>query len=139
MLGAAAAFYWASKHDLDVLLITDGKSAFGKRTFERKLGSPPLEFAVADGDKPVGRLFGKPCWVVNGSSKPLRIVRIEYPNHGRGKYVETDSVTVLPGQRASRCSFDYRGPEFAPPTTLDSAAYAKWTFASWLTWDEDAP
>jgi len=130
-----AAFFWATSHKIEVLVVRDGHSVHGSRVFEHKLGSAPLEASVAKGNEETKPLIGRPCWTVNGSSKPIRIVRIQYPTPYK-HYVETESVTVLPGQRASDCHFDYYGPEFAPPETADSMSNPRWNFASWLTWDE---
>lgn len=130
-----AAFAWASSHKIEVLLVRDGHSVYGDRAFEHRLGSSPLEFSVATGNKEIKPLLGGACWTVNASAKPIRLVRIQYPPEGT-HFKETESVTVLPGQRVSDCDFNYYGPEFAPPGTLQSMAHARWDFASWLTWDE---
>lgn len=129
------AYVWASLHNIDVLVVRDGHSVHGDRAFERVLGSSPLAFAVAPGNQESDALIGKPCWTVNGSSKPIRLVRIDYPS-AYAHYRETQSVTVLPGQRVSDCDFDYYGPDFAPPATPQSMANARWNFATWLTWDD---
>ena len=129
-----AGFAWASSHNIEVLLVRDGHSQYGDRTFEHRFGRSPLELVVAKGNKESEPLFGRPCWTVNASSKPIRLVRIKYPT-SYAHFVETESMTVLPGQRASDCYFDYYGPRFAPPDTLQSSLTLVSDFATWLTWD----
>jgi hypothetical protein len=129
-----AAFVWASSHRIEVVLVRDGHSVYGDLAFDKRFGSSPLEFRLAKGSKETDEWFGAPCWTVNASSKPIRLVKIEYPT-AYAHYKETESIAVLPGERVWGCFYDYRGPEFAPPDTMQSMAFARMDFAEWLTWD----
>jgi hypothetical protein len=128
-----AAFAWASSHRIEVLLVRDGHSVYGDLAFEHRLGSSPLEFPVAKGTKDAGAWTGLECWTVNASSKPIRLVKIRYPTR-YAHFREIESITVLPGERTWNCYFEYYGPEFAPPDTMQSMAFARMDFGDWLTW-----
>lgn len=137
-----AGFLWARAHRIEVLIVRDGHSVYGSRVLEKRLASSPLAFPIAEGDQENKPLFGEPCWTVNSSSKPMRVVSIEYPGvwyRSRSeRYIEKESVTVLPGQRAGSCEYDYYGPEFSPPETWSARADqnpAK-AFGRWLSWAE---
>lgn len=130
-----AGLVWAASHTTRVLLVRDGHSVYGDRTFEDRLGRTPLELPVAAGNEEIVPFIGDPCWTVNASSSPIRLVQIEYPT-SYAHFVEIESLTVLPGQRASGCVFRYFGPEFAPPDTLQAMGYVgPYDFAIWLTWN----
>lgn len=125
--------YWATTFELHVLEVRDGRSKYGDRVFERKLGRKPLAFALADGDPDAEPWLGKPCWIVNASSKPIRRLAIEYTTNDK-PFVVKREIVIQPGQRASDCHIDYFGRDFSPPETLREQAYARSLTADWLTW-----
>lgn len=128
-------FGWAVRHDVAVMVVSDGDSRYGNRALERKLASSLDDFPVAIGDRHWDPLIGDECWIVNTSSRPLRRVRIEYPDKPRSHYIEVGTITIEPGQRSSGCEVDYFGTMFGPPETTEEMATARLNFASWLTWD----
>lgn len=132
-----AGFLWARSHSIEVLLVRDGHSVLGDRVVEKRLASSPLGFPVAQGDGENTALFGEPCWTVNASSRPIRVVQIEYTGRG-GHLVETESLTVMPGQRVGDCFYDYFGPRFGPPETWSAMANQSPfnELGVWLTWTE---
>lgn len=128
-------YLWASGHSVEVLVVRDGKSLrYGNRVLEPKYGRAPLEFPVAAGDHEIEPLIGKPCWTVNLSSKPIRRLSIAYPSLV-AHFVEKEAQTILPGERASLCEFDFYGNDYGPSETLEFATGTRFDTAWWLTWE----
>jgi hypothetical protein len=122
-----AAAYWSSTHTIEVIAIEDGhvrpERVVRKDVYARSLADIPH---APDEVGSTDTWLGLACWVVNQSSAPVLLHRIDIDSRGQRRVKKT--VRIPPGTRSGACPPDWIGPTNEPPETPNLRA-------DWLTWE----
>jgi len=114
--------YWAHAHAHEVLRVFDGGWENG---LVRDLDRPIAAGAKAE----VTNTFFDGMWLVNDSSRTVRVETVEY-----GMAVEPPPAIVFPpGTAGAFFRIDYVGPKHRPPESVMGSFGMATKY--WLTWD----
>ncbi len=128
-LGLAIA-YWVKGHSIEVLLVVDGD---GGPRVERKLARH-IDAPVVDGSLAVSEDdFLPPSWVVNRSTRTVRVETVQYGGLGDPK--RDEPVLLPPGTAGAFHQIEYVGPRDSPPQQAMVMRVLGVDFRYWLTWD----
>jgi hypothetical protein len=122
---------WCYIRKVEVILVEDGPSG---PVAARKVALTSVDYPFAPGEKASSTSFstGKPVWVVNHSSKVLRLVSVAYGSNAYG--MGTDEDVIPPGTAVQRGEIEHIGPDDRPPSSVEVDSRLPMDFRNWLTW-----
>src|SRR5688572_20728102 len=133
LLGGLAGAWGIHRVTVDVIRVRDVDGVPSADRMKH-LGEPSYPFAPGSERE---TLVGYDNWVINESSRPVRIERFSYGRFSIGLGKSPPTI-VPPGTVVMTSSIDFIGPYSSPPSSLAVEGFeAKvgMTSRSWLTWD----
>lgn len=129
---AIGLFYWSWRHRFEYLVVRDGDSG---PSVVRRLGVDRVsDVQLAPGVKPPQNDFGsEPVWVVNLSSRTVRVKSVYY---GRNLGWGNEPTMIPPSSSAHFVTIDHIGPHDPPPGSVQDDVNLGMASRDWLTWDE---
>ncbi len=126
-----ALFVWAWAHDVEYVIVSDGRD--GPTAERHYTWKTEPDLPLAPGMSPYsGEYNGDPVWVLNRSTRVVRVERLQY---GGGFSLGGKGITIPPGAAAHFRRIDYLGPNDKPPSEIHDNSSLSIAFRDWLTWD----
>ena len=128
LVGLAAAL-WVYLHHTEVVVVHDGSNGLEA---ERLVALTSPGYSQPPGKSELSALYD-PSWVVNESSKPVRIVHVTYGRmYGVG---DSEPDILAPGMVVQLGDVDHIGPDDVPPRSVEVDSRIPIAGRTWVTWD----
>lgn len=141
MIVGFASAYWVDAHSIDVVVVRKGDSGLYAKRYVQLGGTEAYRLA-SGGHR---RTYEFEAWVVNESSRPVRIKKVKYeaghrsaPEQAVGDVLSQPIPPfVIPPGTATAESIDYIGPDAQLPDKIETDYDPVGGIAvqHWLTWD----
>jgi hypothetical protein len=122
---------WAWDHDVEYVVVTDGDG--GPEAVRRYGNARRVDVPLAPGaDQPTSGDFLDPHWVINRSSRAVRVTTTHY---GRTlAFGASEPFVIPPGTAAHFNDIDHIGPADPPPSSVRDEYNLGMQTRYWLTW-----